>query len=77
MEYGHTLLKQIRTWLNEKQYQDYVKQAKKMGMTEYGITKKLATDFIKKRKERAKKFLILYFFMTYSLISTAIILLLF
>lgn len=71
-----TALKQIRTWLNEKQYQDYVKHAKKIGMTEYGITKKLAIDFIEKRRTRDKKFLILYFFIIYSSITTAILLLL-
>jgi len=71
------VLKHIDTWLNEEQYKAYKKNAKKMKLTEYAVTKKLVVDFLEKRRERTKKFLILYFFMIYSLIATVIILLLF
>ena len=74
MGYGHTLLKQIRTWLNEEQYKAYIKNAKKMHMTEYAITKKLAIDFLEKRRAHNKTVLILYFFIIYSLATTGILL---
>ena len=59
--YGHTLLKQVRTWLNEEQYKTYIKRADKMGVTEYAMTKQLVVDFLERRRERDKTFLGLYF----------------
>jgi len=72
--YGSPQLKKVHIWLNEEQYKFYVKATQKLGLSEYGLTKKLVVDFIEGRQREQKKFLILYFFIVYSLAATALLL---
>ena len=67
-------MKKVHIWLNEEQYKFYVKATQKLGLSEYGLTKKLVVDFIEGRQREQKKFLILYFFIVYSLAATALLL---
>ena len=67
-------MKKVHVWLNEEQYKVYEKAARKMGLTEYAVAKRLVVDFIQKRQREEKKMLILYFFIAYSLVATTLLL---
>lgn len=69
-------MKMVRTSVNEEQYKIYKKLARKMGLSEYGVTKKLVVDFIERKQREEKKLLIMYFFIVYSLIVTVFLLVL-
>jgi len=69
-------MKHIATWLNEKEYKAFMKFVKKKGVTPYALTKDLIVKFLEEKREEEISISILYWFILYSLVATALILLL-
>lgn len=68
-------MKKVHIWLNEEEYKKFNKRAGKEKLSDYGLAKKIVLNYVNNKHETDRAFLILYFFIVYSLAATAYLLL--
>jgi len=66
-------MKCINTWVNEKQYEMFLKRAKKKGATPYAVTKGLVLQFLYAERQREISTTAFYWYLIYSLAVATLI----